>query len=202
MHEMKDTARALVRIGYDGRVHKTFRGHLAKQRFDHEVRVLRHLEGAAAPSVPPVARGRSANLKIVDDQLRPARRSGQRRAQRELWAELENVRRAPRRPGRPHINYRTTDGRFCIIDLNSRRSSTAARQTRLANPPSPNEHCEEKILRRRPPRVRWSGMTHIGRVRPNNEDVFSRALSSTTARCATSAKTGEASLADADFISP
>ena len=26
MHEAKDTPRALVRIGYDGRVHKTFRG--------------------------------------------------------------------------------------------------------------------------------------------------------------------------------
>ena len=26
MHEVKDTGRAIVRIGYDGRVHKTFRG--------------------------------------------------------------------------------------------------------------------------------------------------------------------------------
>ena len=34
MHEMKDTARALVRIGYDSRVYKTFRGHQAKERFD------------------------------------------------------------------------------------------------------------------------------------------------------------------------
>jgi len=44
MHEMKDTARALVRISFDGRVHKTFRGHMAKERFENEVAVLRHLE--------------------------------------------------------------------------------------------------------------------------------------------------------------
>ena len=44
MREMKDTARALVRVGYDGRVHKVFRGHQAEERFGHEVRVLRHLE--------------------------------------------------------------------------------------------------------------------------------------------------------------
>ena len=44
MHEVKDTGRAIVRIGYDGRVHKTFRGPKARERFDTEVRVLRYLE--------------------------------------------------------------------------------------------------------------------------------------------------------------
>ena len=50
MHEIKDTARALVRIGYDGRVHKTFRGPLARERFENEVRVLRHLESRGCGS--------------------------------------------------------------------------------------------------------------------------------------------------------
>ena len=44
MQQVKDTKRAIVRIGYDGRVHKTFRGPLASERFENEVRVLRHLE--------------------------------------------------------------------------------------------------------------------------------------------------------------
>ena len=49
MQEVKDTVRALVRIGYDGRVHKTFRGHQARERFENEVRVLKHLETTGSP---------------------------------------------------------------------------------------------------------------------------------------------------------
>ena len=52
MHEIKDTQRALVRIGYDGMVYKTFRGHQAYARFSNEVRVLRY---AAAPGSPKPA---------------------------------------------------------------------------------------------------------------------------------------------------
>ena len=37
MHEIKDPARALVRIGYDSRVHKTFRGPKADERFANEM---------------------------------------------------------------------------------------------------------------------------------------------------------------------
>ena len=42
MQEMKDTRRALVRIAYDGLVHKTFRGHQAAERFENETRVFRY----------------------------------------------------------------------------------------------------------------------------------------------------------------
>jgi len=117
MHEMKDTARALVRIGYDGRVHKTFRGHQAKERFEHEVRVLQHLEKRACPFVPRLLEVDPANLKIVTtncgrrvDQLNEAR-------QKELFAELEQygVRHEDRELR--NITYRMTDGRFCIIDF-------------------------------------------------------------------------------------
>ena len=50
-----------------------------------------------------------------------------------------------------------------------------------------------------PPRVRWSGMTHVGRVRPNNEDVF-LALDFDEREVRYLGKTGEGSLAAADFI--
>ena len=49
------------------------------------------------------------------------------------------------------------------------------------------------------PFVRWSGMTHIGRMRPNNEDVF-LALTFDEREVRFLGKTGEASLADADYI--
>ncbi len=117
MHEMKDTARALVRIGYDGRVHKTFRGHLAQERYNHEVRVLRHLEEKGCPFVPRLLEEDPAQLKIITtncgrhvDQLNPER-------QKEIFAELEQygVRHEDRELR--NITYRTSDGRFCVIDF-------------------------------------------------------------------------------------
>ncbi|MEO7412003.1 MAG: serine/threonine protein phosphatase [Opitutaceae bacterium] len=117
MHEMKDTRRALVRIGFDGRVHKTFRGHLAKERFEHEVRVLRHLEERGCTFVPRLLETEPENLKLVTtncgqrvDQLSVER-------QKEVFAELEQygVRHEDRELR--NITYRISDGRFCIIDF-------------------------------------------------------------------------------------
>lgn len=117
MHEMKDTARAVVRIGFDGRVHKTFRGHQARERFEHEVRVLRHLEKRGCTFVPRLLEVDPANLKIVTtncggrvDQLNPDRQVA-------LFAELEKfgVRHEDRELR--NITYRVADGRFCIIDF-------------------------------------------------------------------------------------
>ncbi len=117
MHEVKDTARALVRIGYDGRVHKTFRGHLARERFEHEIRVLRRLEERGCTFVPRLIEVDPDNLKMVTthcgqrvDSLNPER-------QKEIFAELEGygVRHEDR--DLRNITYRISDGRFCIIDF-------------------------------------------------------------------------------------
>jgi tRNA A-37 threonylcarbamoyl transferase component Bud32 len=117
MHDIKDTARATVRIGYDGRVHKTFRGHQARERFDHEVRVLRFLEARGCTFVPKLLEVQPEALKIVTtncgrrvDQLNEER-------QREIFAELEQygVRHEDRELR--NITYRVSDGRFCVIDF-------------------------------------------------------------------------------------
>jgi len=117
MREMKDTARALVRIGYDGRVHKIFRGHQARERFDHEVRVLRHLEARGCTFVPRILEVEPAELKMVTtncgtrvDHMTPER-------QVEIFAELEKygVRHEDRELR--NITYRISDGRFCVIDF-------------------------------------------------------------------------------------
>jgi tRNA A-37 threonylcarbamoyl transferase component Bud32 len=117
MHEMKDTPRALVRISFDGRVHKTFRGHMAKERFDQEVRVLKHLENRGCTFVPRLLEVFPDELKIVTtncgtrvDQVNPER-------QKQLFAELEpfGVRHEDRELR--NITYRASDGRFCVIDF-------------------------------------------------------------------------------------
>ena len=117
MHEMKNTARASVRIGFDGRVHKVFRGHMARERFEHEVRILQHLESRGCTFVPRLLEVDPETFKIVTtncggrvDHLNPER-------QVEIFAELENfgVRHEDRELR--NITYRISDGRFCIIDF-------------------------------------------------------------------------------------
>jgi tRNA A-37 threonylcarbamoyl transferase component Bud32 len=117
MHEMKDTPRALVRISFDGRVHKTFRGHLAKERFEQEVRVLQHLEDRGCTFVPKLLESDPGQLKIITtncgnrvDQINPQR-------QKELFAELETFGVRHEDAEMRNITYRASDGRFCIIDF-------------------------------------------------------------------------------------
>ena len=117
MREIKDTERATVRIGYDGRVHKTFRGHLARERFENEVRVLRFLEDRGCDFVPRLIEADPENLRIVTtncgarvDHLNEGR-------MKELFAELEQFGVRHDDPFLRNVTYRHADGRFCIIDF-------------------------------------------------------------------------------------
>jgi len=117
MHQVKDTQRALVRIGYDGRVHKTFRGPLAKDRYENEVRVLRHLEERGCDFVPRLLEVDPEALKIVTtncgrivEHLDPARMA-------DLYLELIPFGVRHEDPFLRNVTYRTSDGRFCLIDF-------------------------------------------------------------------------------------
>ena len=117
MNNVKDTLRALVRIGYDGRVHKTFRGPQAKERFENEVRVLRYLEERGCPFVPRVLETEPENLKMVTtncggrvEHLDDARVT-------ELFAELLPYGVRHEDPFMRNVTYRISDGRFCLIDF-------------------------------------------------------------------------------------
>lgn len=117
MHEIKDTQRSLVRIGFDGRVHKTFRGPQARERFDNEVRVLRHLEAKGCHFVPRLLSVDPGALKIVTTSCggRVDHLNEERRA--ELFAELERYGVRHRDPDIRNVTYRIQDGRFCLIDF-------------------------------------------------------------------------------------
>ena len=117
MHEIKDTARATVRIGYDGRVHKTFRGHAARERFEHEVRVLRYLEQRGCTFVPRILEAEPETLRLVTSNCGRRVDHLDAERQRELFAELEQfgVRHEDRELR--NVTYRVDDGRFCLIDF-------------------------------------------------------------------------------------
>jgi hypothetical protein len=117
MDQVKDTLRALVRIGWDGRVHKTFRGPKAQERFENEVKVLRHLEARACSFVPRLLEAEAAELRIVTtncgsrvDHLDPDRCA-------ELFAELEPFGVRHDDAEMRNVTYRQSDGRFCLIDF-------------------------------------------------------------------------------------
>jgi len=153
MKEVKNTQRALVRIGYDGNVHKTFRGPQAYARFENEVRVLRYLEERRCDFVPRLLEVDESDLKIVTtncgsrvDQVNPERLQS-------LFAELETFGVRHDDPEIRNVTYRRTDGRFCLIDF-----EFATILGEAGSPPAPV--------------IRWSALSHRGHVRPNNEDTF------------------------------
>ena len=114
---VKDTLRSTVRVGYDGRVYKQFRGPKADVRFGNEVKVLRYLEARACPFVPRLLEADAEGLRIVTsncgsrvDHLDEART-------RELFAELERYGVRHDDADIRNVTYRMQDGRFCLIDF-------------------------------------------------------------------------------------
>jgi len=116
MLKVKDTLRATVHMGYDGRVFKAYHGADAPARFDNEVRVLRHLEARDCLRAALLEADRE-HLKIVTTNCGGrVQHLDEKRAQ-ELFAELEKygVRHDDADPR--NVTYRFSDGRFCLIDF-------------------------------------------------------------------------------------
>lgn len=135
MHEIKDTLRATVRIGFDGRVHKEFRGPKAEERFANEVRVLKFLEERGCPFVPRLLEAEPESLKMVTSNCgsRVEHLDDERAA--ELFKELEEYGVRHDDAEVRNVTYRQSDGRFCLIDF---EFATILEQT----PPdgNPNTH--------------------------------------------------------------
>jgi serine/threonine protein phosphatase PrpC len=183
MHEVKDTQRALVRIGYDGRVHKIFRGSEAFVRFENEVRVLRHLEKRGCDFVPRLLEVDEAGLGIVTTNCGSRVDHLNKERMQELFAELETYGVRHDDPEMRNVTYRASDGRFCLIDFEF--ATLVDEAAASPGPPAPD--------------LRWSGLTHRGHVRPNNEDTF-LALEFDGKEVRYLGKFGEASSARADFV--
>ena len=116
-HEIKDTLRATVRIGYDGRVTKIFRGPKAEERFDTEVRVLRHLEARGCPFVPRLLEADPAQRRIVTTNCGSRVEHLDTARAREIFDELLPYGVRHDDAETRNITYRQRDGRFCVIDF-------------------------------------------------------------------------------------
>ena len=117
MNQVKDTLRALVRIGYDGRVHKQFRGPKAEERFENDVRVLKYLEQRECPFVPRLLDSNPDQLKIVTSSCGTRVDHLDEDRLRELFQELESYGVRHDDAEMRNVTYRQSDGRFCLIDF-------------------------------------------------------------------------------------
>jgi tRNA A-37 threonylcarbamoyl transferase component Bud32 len=117
MLKVKDTLRATVYLGFDGRVFKTYHGPDARQRFDNEVRVLQHLEAKGCPFVPRLLAADSEKLRIITTNCGSRVQHLDEARLKELFAELEAFGVRHDDADMRNVTYRGSDGRFCLIDF-------------------------------------------------------------------------------------
>ncbi len=117
MLKVKDTLRATVNLTFDGRVIKAYHGPNARERFENEVRLLRHLEARGCGFVPRLLEADPAQLRIVTTNCGTRVEHLDAERARELFAELAPYGVRHDDPDVRNVTYRQADGRFCIIDF-------------------------------------------------------------------------------------
>jgi hypothetical protein len=117
MQKVKDTLRATVRLSFDGRVYKIFRGPKAEERFANEVRILRFLEKRGCPFVPRLLETDPARLQMVTTNCGTRVEHLDEERLRELFDELASYGVRHDDAETRNVTYRQSDGRFCLIDF-------------------------------------------------------------------------------------
>jgi tRNA A-37 threonylcarbamoyl transferase component Bud32 len=117
MLKVKDTLRATVHLTFDGRVIKNYHGPNAHERFETEVRVLRHLEAQGCNFVPRLLEADAEKLRIITTNCGSRVQHLDERRTKELFAELEQFGVRHDDPDLRNVTYRQQDGRFCLIDF-------------------------------------------------------------------------------------
>jgi predicted Ser/Thr protein kinase len=117
MLTIKDTLRATVRLSFDGRVLKSYHGPNAKERLENEVHVLKYLEVRGCNFVPRLLEADEKKLRIITTNCGSRVEHIDEKRMKELFAELEKfgVRHDDADPR--NVTYRSSDGRFCLIDF-------------------------------------------------------------------------------------
>ena len=161
MREEKNTRRSTVYIGFDGRVHKVFRGHEAEERFNNEVKVLKYLETKGCDFVPRLLDYDPDSLKIITSNAGKKVEVLSDEKIDEIFNELEKYGVRHDDQFLRNITYRLSDGKFCVIDFEFATILNDSKPTLAGNDPKSS-----------PASVSWSCSTNVGRFRNNNEDAY------------------------------
>ncbi len=153
----KDGVRSIVRIGYDGRVIKTFRGTNARERFTNEIAVLEVLEARDCSYVPQLLDHDDETMTLITTNCgQPVQKLSESKT-KELFQELEDEFGVVHDdPYDRNITYDAKRGRFCVIDFE------------LAHILGETGGEDERIHRD----LKWAGVSQMGRGKKQNEDHF------------------------------
>lgn len=156
----KDGLRSIVRIGYDGRVHKTFRGTGAQERFETEARVLKVLEDRGCDYVPRYIDSDPATLTLITTNCGHSVENISDAKAAELFADLEkNFGVVHEDPFPRNITYHSTRGCFCVIDFELAHILPRDAET--------DQNDAVSLT------VNWFGISVDGKRKPGNEDCLS-----------------------------
>lgn len=117
MHEAKNTARATVHIGFDGRVHKQFKGPQARERYENEVRVLEFLGEKGCDFVPRILSKNDKTLFLVTTNCGARVDRISKDKVNKIFAKLESFGVRHEDAEVRNITYDNREGRFCVIDF-------------------------------------------------------------------------------------
>ncbi|MEX2579456.1 MAG: protein phosphatase 2C domain-containing protein [Verrucomicrobiales bacterium] len=161
MKVAKDGIRSIVNIGYDGRVHKTFRGTDREERFANEVRVLKVLEARGCDFVPRLLDSDEETLTLVTTNCgTPAENSISKDRAAELFKRLEDEFGVVHDDPFPrNITYNDRAGKFFVIDFE------------LAEVKEDPRHRVEGEEAHRT--LRWCGLSEAGSRKKVNQDALS-----------------------------
>ena len=162
MKPLKDGIRALVRIDFEGNVHKTFRGTDSDKRCANEVKVLQALEERDCPNVPRLLSYDLDSLTIVTTNCgAPAPNLSKKKAT-SLFDELEQLYGIRHDDPEPrNVTYSSKLGRFCLIDFELAEI--------LPFPEQVSEN-EASISDEATWRASWHSLTSQGKNHPANDD--------------------------------
>ncbi len=160
MRVAKDGIRSIVKIGYDGRVHKTFRGTNKEERFANEVLVLQVLEARGCDFVPKLLDSDEDTVTIITtncgapvDSLSDEKTTALFKSLEDDFGVIHDD------PFSRNITYNGKMGRFCIIDF---ELATVV------------ENAEDASLNKSATRtLEWCGLTRAGKRKKGNQDALS-----------------------------
>ncbi len=153
MKDLKDSPRAHVRIGYDGRVFKTYRGRLNEERFHNERKILRFLERQGCDFVPRVLDSDEDELMLVMSNCGQPVETMSPGKMEKLYEQLESYGVRHTDQALRNVTYDARRGRFCIIDFEIASIIDTPTQKAWST-------------------LRWAGKTDVGRFRKRNDDHF------------------------------
>lgn len=161
MKVAKDGIRSIVHIGYDGRVHKKFRGTDNDKRYANEVRVLKVLEARGCDYVPRLLDQDDETLTLITTNCgAPAEKTISDKRAGELFQQLEDEYGVAHDDPFPrNITYNDKSGKFCVIDFEL---------AEVKEDPQQREDSEEAHRK-----LEWFGVSVEGTRKKGNQDALS-----------------------------